>query len=49
MVEAEMVQVEHYILKNLVCHAKAYINYPVFTGEQRKDIEWETSVIRFVF
>lgn len=34
MVDAEMAQVEGYIIKNLVCHAKAYINYSVFTGEQ---------------
>lgn len=34
MVDAEMAQVEGYIIKNLVRHGKAYINYAVFTGEQ---------------
>lgn len=44
-----MAQIEGYIMKNLVCHAKACINYPVFTGERCKYIEQGTDVIRLCF
>lgn len=42
-------QKERYILITLVRHAKSYINYPVVTREQWKEIDWSTDMIRFTF
>ena len=39
MVGAEIEKVQSYIVKNVLCNFKAYINYSVFTGEQWKYTE----------
>ena len=39
MVGVEIAKVQNYIVKNLLCNFKAYINYSIFTGEQWKYAE----------